>query len=561
MVVGYLVSKVPFSDHIPVINRFSPKKQQQEDEGTGTATTVSRLTSSGSEEDDFEEYSENDEIKPIELSSPKDKIHTKLMDKRQSSPEKSPVVDDGNIFDTPKKGKPHLSFVDSSSTMTVSQRLARRESKRRVTEQGSPVSAKFSNSSRTLVSTSTREDGDSEEDRQDRIDKYLENQNNKFDELISKNIDVVLHPESSKTDNQKIIQMVYDNRKPIMRSLYQLGKAEVSSRLPYIPYFNPKNNNPQPDVEVEVVTYTRESTPTLLGSPFTDYCHQVIEYDGKEPYIEEPDSAERKHEQERFDDLMKHLDDEIKVDIFLDSLDDKTKVMLYELLKHDLKDYHHDGEFKDLYHSKNVSPLDKLQVFVIISVKLVFTGLKLFIPITKYLIHKFRENQLFIFNKKNVERLVDLVLTFMNYLDSKLTNNEDIIDKMYKQDYVKAEEVYQDFTTYTANLFKPSNIKGMLISENDHVAGNVYDFVVGRITSKNKNSYVEDPQYAKFYSRRRHTTTSDSEDAEGEYGENIGYRAAEVAVSASENSVSSTSSSSGGEPSIFKAAEKFFDEM
>ena len=156
---------------------------------------------------------------------------------------------------------------------------------------------------------------------------------------------------------------------------------------------------------------------------------------------------------------MSHLDSEIKVDIFIDSLEDETKVMLYELLKHDLKDYHHDGEFKNLYHSKNVSPLDKLQVFVIISIKLVFTGLKLFIPITKYLIYKFKRKSIVYIQQKNMERLIDLVLTFMNYLDAKLTNNEDIIDKMYKQDYVKAEEVYNDFTSYTTDFFKPSSIK------------------------------------------------------------------------------------------------------
>ena len=60
-----------------------------------------------------------------------------------------------------------------------------------------------------------------------------------------------------------------------------------------------------------------------------------------------------------------------------------------------------------------------------------------------------------------MERLIDLVLTFMNYLDAKLTNNEDIIDKMYKQDYVKAEEVYNDFTSYTTDFFKPSSIKNV----------------------------------------------------------------------------------------------------
>lgn len=570
MVVEYLVSKVPFSDHIPVINKFSPTKKQPGADGDKeeSSRTSSRLASSGT---DDEEYSENDEIRPIEFTNPKDRIHEKLMNTRNKDINGLAVVDDENIFDTPRKGNNHLSFVDNSSTMTVSQRLARRKS-RKVTDQGSPVCSTFSGSSKTLVGSSGTKDGDedSEEDKQNRIEEYLENQNNKFDELISKNIDVVLNPDSEKSENEKLIRMVYDNRKPIMRTLYDLGKSEVSSRLPYIPYFNPKTNNENETVKVEIMSYTAETKPSLLGSPFTDYCQQVIDNDSNEPFIEEPNSDQHKNDQERFDELMSHLDSEIKVDIFIDSLEDETKVMLYELLKHDLKDYHHDGEFKNLYHSKNVSPLDKLQVFVIISIKLVFTGLKLFIPITKYLIYKFKENQLYIFNKKNMERLIDLVLTFMNYLDAKLTNNEDIIDKMYKQDYVKAEEVYNDFTSYTTDFFKPSSIKKMLISEDDHVAGNVYDFIVGRITSKDKKRYAEDPRYAKFYSSRRHIIPdSDEVDAteevelgteDDEYEENNGFRTTAISGSVSENSISSCTSSAG-DPSLFKAAEKFFDEM
>lgn len=570
MVVEYLVSKVPFSDHIPVINKFSPTKKQPGADGDKeeSSRTSSRLASSGT---DDEEYSENDEIRPIEFTNPKDRIHEKLMNTRNKDINGFAVVDDENIFDTPRKGNNHLSFVDNSSTMTVSQRLARRKS-RKVTDQGSPVCSTFSGSSKTLVGSSGTKDGDedSEEDKQNRIEEYLENQNNKFDELISKNIDVVLNPDSEKSENEKLIRMVYDNRKPIMRTLYDLGKSEVSSRLPYIPYFNPKTNNENETVKVEIMSYTAETKPSLLGSPFTDYCQQVIDNDSNEPFIEEPNSDQHKNDQERFDELMSHLDSEIKVDIFIDSLEDETKVMLYELLKHDLKDYHHDGEFKNLYHSKNVSPLDKLQVFVIISIKLVFTGLKLFIPITKYLIYKFKENQLYIFNKKNMERLIDLVLTFMNYLDAKLTNNEDIIDKMYKQDYVKAEEVYNDFTSYTTDFFKPSSIKKMLISEDDHVAGNVYDFIVGRITSKDKKRYAEDPRYAKFYSSRRHIIPdSDEVDAteevelgteDDEYEENNGFRTTAISGSVSENSISSCTSSAG-DPSLFKAAEKFFDEM
>ena len=102
MVVEYLVSKVPFSDHIPVINKFSPTKKQPGADGDKeeSSRTSSRLASSGA---DDEEYSENDEIRPIEFTNPKDRIHEKLMNTRNKDINGFAVVDDENIFDTPKR--------------------------------------------------------------------------------------------------------------------------------------------------------------------------------------------------------------------------------------------------------------------------------------------------------------------------------------------------------------------------------------------------------------------------------------------------------------------------
>ncbi|KAL6450938.1 hypothetical protein SBY92_001187 [Candida maltosa Xu316] len=401
--------------------------------------------------------------------------------------------------------------------MSVSQRLARRKSKGKMqSDTSSSSSLKFK--------------------------EYLHDQNNKFDQLITKNIDVVLHPELNQTPNERLVQMVIDNRRAIAGTLYSMGKAQISSRLPYIPFLNTKEETEESE--------STESTPTLLGSPFTDYCQQIVEYEGNQPYIEEPDSPQKAH----FDQLMTHLDDEIKVDIFIDTLDDKTKLMLYESLKHDLKDYRQQQEnsLRDIYHA---SPLDKIQIFIIISVKLFITGIKLFVPITKYLIHKFQNNQLFIFNMKNVEKFIDLVLRFMNYLDSKLNNNEEVIDKIYQHDYVKTEEnleqLYQDLTSYTTDLFKPSNIKNLLISKDDHIKGNVYDYVVGNITRKDKSTYVEDPKNAKFYSNK------------SPIQERERYSATEFAISSSESSITSNRSSQSSlqNPSVLKAAEKFVNEM
>ncbi|RCK63587.1 hypothetical protein Cantr_09698 [Candida viswanathii] len=457
MVIGYFVSKVPFSNHMPIIRRFHPNHNNNNNQQQQKVLDSSMGTSSGSE-DSFDEYSETSDSSAAK--------HIPRRRRRGNrNHEEEVILDDGSIFDAPMKKRNHLSSVDNSAMVKVSQRLARRKAQRVRFEDevsSSPVKSK-------LGRLMDDEDSDVEDNRSQT---YLNNQNDKFDELITKNIDVVLNPDLNKTANERIIKMVYDNRRSIASSVYQIGKDQLSSRLPYIPYFNPKKNQQKKEVE----SGSGSTTPTLLGSPFTDYCLQVAEIDEiNEPYIEEPVSESEE------DALMNDLNSEDEVDIFIESLDDKTKVMLYELLKNDLGDHHHQnnrsGTFREVYYNKNVSALDKLQMFLIIWVKLWIASIKLFIPVTRYLIYKFQNNHLFLFNMKNIERLVDLILRFMNYLDSFINNHECTIDKMSQQDYVQAEQVYLDFTTYTSGLFNQTTFKEILFSP-DVTKSKIYELAL-----------------------------------------------------------------------------------
>lgn len=404
MVVGYFISKVPFSNHIPVVRRFHPKnnqhQQQQQQEMDFVTPTSSKKTT-------------------------------------------NVVLDDGKIFDSPNRKKNHLPSVDNSSTVKVSQRLARRRKNQNI----GPVSIK-SKSNKRLINENESSD----------------QQKN----MIDKNNDGVLCS-SNKSTNEKLIKLVYDNKKIIASSVYQIGKAQLSSRLPYIPYFNTKS-----DSQLDSFDQTNSG---ILNSPFTDYCQQVTEYEVNEPFIEEP----LDDEELVYDNLASDLNSEDDVEIFVDSLNVETKMMLYKLLQNDLKDHSCNNEetsFREVYYNKNVSSLDKLQMFLIIWIKLWITSIKLFIPITKYLIYKFQNNQLFLFNLKNIELIIDLILRFMNYLNSFISNHEVTIDKMSNHDYVEAEQIYLDFTTYTSGIFNQTNTFKDLIFSPDIGQNKLYDLVL-----------------------------------------------------------------------------------
>ena len=87
---------------------------------------------------------------------------------------------------------------------------------------------------------------------------YLTDQNNKFDRLITKNLDIVLNGDITKDPNEKILQLIYENRLSIFNYVYKTGKNQLSTRLPYIPYFNPKSTS-----STKIITIMRKPFLTL----------------------------------------------------------------------------------------------------------------------------------------------------------------------------------------------------------------------------------------------------------------------------------------------------------
>ncbi|RLV93360.1 hypothetical protein JA1_002507 [Spathaspora sp. JA1] len=305
---------------------------------------------------------------------------------------------------------------------------------------------------------------------------YVDDQNAKFDDLITNNIDLVLNSDKPKP-NMELISIIYNNRAAILAALTN----QMTSRLPKIPMF----------FERKQESTTGESNPKQqLEEPFVA---------SRSCSASNSDSGyEEDNEDEELDQVLFELDDEIKIDIFLDSLDQETKLNLYNSLKRHLQLQ----EDNDLYSKENKSIIDKIQLLLIISIKLYMTGLKLIIPLTKYIYHKFQNNQFYLFNSKNADKLFDSLLKLMNYLDEKLSSNEDIIDKISRHDYVKSEEqmeeIYQDFTTYAGELLNPNKVMDKF--KDDPIRATMVEYFVNRLNREEKSSYSENPKYNIYYS-------------------------------------------------------------
>ncbi|CAX45584.1 conserved hypothetical protein [Candida dubliniensis CD36] len=416
VVVSFVVNRIPFSRHIPIIKNFTT---------ASTTTTTTNLSESETEdEDEVGSSSEEEEIKPIVVTTTKDKVHSKLLANRNNcySSSKQQETDnnnnkendfdyDANIFDSPKK-QSHLGSVDGSSTLSVSERLARRKSRKLKNNILLPPprfglsATNMSNSSSSLSSSSSataitsRNDSKFVEtlthdyydtttttntttptptpptidiDKDYRMKQYLTDQNNKFDQLITKNLDIVLNGDITKDPNEKILQLIYENKSSILSYIYKTGKTQLSSRLPYIPYFNPKTSTNETNDDI-----FSDSSPTLLGSsssssPFMDQI---------EGNVDTMDLIE-------IEELISLLDNnEQKIDYFINSLNDNTKQLLKRRLEKDVD-----------------SKSEAIKNLIIISCRITFK-----------IIRRIQD----IFNHRNMDTFIEYVLKIMVYLDSKL---------------------------------------------------------------------------------------------------------------------------------------------
>ena len=421
VVVSFVVNRIPFSRHIPIIKNFTT---------TSTTTTTTNLLESETEdEDEVGSSSEEEEIKPIVVTTTKDKVHSKLLANRNNcySSSKQQETDsnnnnkendfdyDANIFDSPKK-QSHLGSVDGSSTLSVSERLARRKSRKlknnillppprfglSATNMSNSSSSSSSSSSATaitsrndskFVETLTHDYYDTttttntttptptpptiDIDKDYRMKQYLTDQNNKFDRLITKNLDIVLNGDITKDPNEKILQLIYENRLSIFNYVYKTGKNQLSTRLPYIPYFNPKSTSSTKnyhDNEEAFSDSDSSATSTLLGSPFSE---QVDDRN-----IDAIDLIE-------IEELISLLDNnEQKIDYFINSLNDNTKQLLKRRLEKDVD-----------------SKSEAIKNLIIISCRITFK-----------IIRRIQD----IFNHRNMDTFIEYVLKIMVYLDSKL---------------------------------------------------------------------------------------------------------------------------------------------
>lgn len=316
-----------------------------------------------------------------------------------------------------------------------------------------------------------------------RTKQYLSEQNNKFDELISNNLNVVL----KKYEVEEKVVNPFSNT-ALVKLLYQNTTEQITSRIPFgqsIKGWLPWIDKPQPkELPKEIVK------PKLMVLPEPEFIATSTPQD---------DVVETFQEEE--------YDRDISVELFIDSLDPETKANLLSALRKDSQDEETDVE-EPKTKPKQELTIDKLQAFLIILIKLFITGFKLSIPFTKYIYQKFKNNELFVINYKNVNKFFDLLLQFMNYLDGRLNRSEDVIEKLYQQkgdNYYNDnfDIIYQEISQNVSNYMNEQMKKVMRsVDEDKSMKGIVARYLVAKylpIRDQKTHMDMSDPKYSIYF--------------------------------------------------------------
>lgn len=358
-----------------------------------------------------------DEVKPVENDipdpiepplTPKEKIHNRLIDRRLESPSTL-----------------HSGVGSSGSAM-------------------GPI----------FEEDETVRESDSETSKSTVMQKYLEEQNAKFDDLINKNLGEVLKQQNQFQDDAGWRELVFSlamarNSSDVSSNLGLLVLRATRSAYQWIPFVESATVSPEGEVGGESIIH--------------DLNNNLIRT--------EPSTFES---------------------IAIESMDYQDKVRLLRQLQRDLgmESETDITNFMQRVSLESDPPLvDKIQMLMILLVRLAFMGIKLFIPICTAIYTKFQNDDLMVFNNRNFNRLLNTVIHMM-------ASMEDWFDH---ESHRKS-----DIGVQTIEILDDVDVP---MTGGDSWAAAVARYTMSTWTSHDidNTDFTNDPRYAQYFTDRRKT--------------------------------------------------------
>ncbi|ODV77983.1 uncharacterized protein CANTADRAFT_7453 [Suhomyces tanzawaensis NRRL Y-17324] len=508
------LARVPYSDHVPqfVSDILS------EDPSPPTTPTVPDLSKNPYE-------CESDD--PLAVS-PKVKIHAKILKNRHRDPvDTFPIIEeqdeDSSSYD---EELTYLNHCDTCDDIPVGiSRMGLKIPLYAENVLDSPAPSLFSGS--TIRGGLSSEDAGRAKEvaeslqREIRTKQYLNEQNEKFDKLISKNIDVFFKQQNSYNEKDSIMHKIEKEKRQnnfVRRIIGDVMESCMS--------------------KVGLSSQTAPNSPNIKINRLDELLSNAS------TVKEKPDSRDS-----RFSELLRGLDHNAKMD-------------LYTQLHNELG-----GDTPRVADpTGETTELDKLQTFLILSIKLSITSMKLAIPVAQYLYQKYINNQIYLVNNKNAHSLADFVLKMMKGLESQLSHKEEWISRTYSKESPKPEQVgknqqeegldekldsfYEDFTMGATNALRQQLLNG--VGGNDESWRRAAtEYVLNKcLAGSGKKEDYSNAKYGIYYSSRRNQDVDDANcSASSSSSSPVSFKSVPVTRQTSSDNLEALS--------VFHIAEKF----
>lgn len=280
---------------------------------------------------------------------------------------------------------------------------------------------------------------------------YLDEQNAKFDDLINKNLGEVLKQQSQFEDDASWREIMF-------KLAMARNPTEVSSSLGLL--------------------VLRATKSVCLWMPFVE-----------SPTVS-PD------EESYGEAVLRSNNDLIQTNaISLDTMDYNEKVKLLRQLQRDLGLNNESDmtNFTQELSQKDRPLVDKIQMLMILLIRLAFMGFKLFVPISTAIYTKFKNNELMVLNNRNFNKLLNTVIHVMETMEERLDN---------ETNNTRVPGIQ------TIEIFEEGGLAG-----GDSWASAVARYSMSRWAEDaiDNTDFTNDPRYAQYFAERRKMTIEEEE--------------------------------------------------
>lgn len=351
----------------------------------------------------------------------------------------------------------------------------------------------------------------------EKVKQYLNEQHEKFDNLVNRNLQKVLK-ESEEIEPPSMRDSIYDlldvRDRNLTHKLQDISSiVEVASNkvLQNSPWRSSSNNSRENSIP---------GTPMLQNN-------RVATFE-----LEHGDNDDVYSTQEELEDLIKLLDNRKKgqllrllqdeLDIFEDARDDinEEEISLEKMQQEDLNNLQESG-----------ITIDKVQALAILLIRLSFTAIKLGIPISLWLYRKYTANELYMINKKNFNKLLGFLIKLLKSLDGKINSDPfssyqyghgpstKLPEQEQQQNDQNFDELYNEMTN-NATEFLNTKLNSQGVSNTTTWQGLAANYLLSRyipqllnestVARRRRHENVirkNDPKYSQYFSKGKESSS------------------------------------------------------